>query len=260
MKRILYFVTLTIIVLSIAEGASAQTTLLDTFSNADSFTISGSTPRTYMGNSFTNNSLAMTTGSFQITNISIFLASAAAASYNDIVARLQFWNTVNSAGTPVFSNAAGSLRTFDLGAASLSANAFYQIDLTLAVPIVLTGGAGHNWGFAINYQGDQGSGLMDNTNLTSLITYSSTGDPYAAGQITNNTSPNYGYYRNASGRTDFNFASTDSRTLGVASQGIAIIISGNELPIPEPSSALLMLGSLPVLGLGLWMRRRAASR
>jgi hypothetical protein len=220
-----------------AGRASAQTTLLDTFSLAETLTLTTSTPRTYMGNSFTNNSLPAGTTGFQISDLTIYMASGAAASYSDIVARLQFWNSYNANGASVFSNAAGAF-TIDLGALTTAANTFYTIDVTLATPITLTGGAGTNWGFVQNFQGNTGGGLVDNTNLTSLITASTTG--YAAGTVTNGSAPAFGYYRNASGRTDFNFSSTDSRTLaGLNNQAIAIIING--APIPEPSSTMLLL-------------------
>lgn len=252
------FLLLALIAFSAIGRLSAQTTLLDTFSSATNFTFSGTEPRTYMGNSFTNNSLPAGTGSFQITSLTIYMASVTATNYTDISARIQFWNTTNAASTPVFSNAAGPLLTLSLGPLSTMANSFYTFNITLTTPITLTGGSGTNWGFVQNFQGDTGSGLMDTTNLTSLITYNTNGG-YAAGQITNGTAPNQGYYRNASGRTDFNFASTDSRTLSLNSQGIGIIIRGNPIPVPEPSSvALLGLSGVGLAVAAFRARRRRA--
>ena len=160
-------------------------------------------------------------------------------SYNDVVARIQFWNTYNGNSTPVFSNAAGGLVTVDLGPITTAANNIYTINVTLNTPITLLGGPGTNWGFAQNFQGNTGSGLADTTDLTSLIT-SNTAGTYAAGQITTGTSPVFGYYRNAGGETDFNFASTDARSLtGLNGQGIGIIIVGHVVgggPTPTPTA------------------------
>jgi hypothetical protein len=69
-------------------------------------------------------------------------------------------------------------------------------------------------------------------NLTSLITANS-GDTYASGQILTGVDPTYGYLRNASGRTDFNFNPTDARSLGLDYQGVGIIIEG----IPDTGPA-----------------------
>ncbi len=96
----------------------------------------------------------------------------------------------------------------------------------LGVPVTLTGGNGTAWGWAQNFQGDIGAGFTDQPDLTSLITSNGAGT-WESGQILTGTSPAFGYYRNASGRTDFNFASTDARSLsGLNAQGVGIIISG----------------------------------
>lgn len=241
---------------SVITPAQAQTTLLDTFTNADGLTFTGSMPRTYMGDAFTNNSLPAGTSSFQITSLTIYLVTEAAAEYTDVVARLQFWNTVSTASTPVFSSAAGSIITIDLGALSATATTFYSFNITLSTPITLTGGSGHNWGFAQNFRGSTTGGTpADDSNLTSLITSNSLGG-YAAGQVTTGTSPAQGYYRNASGRTDLNFATGDSRSLtGLNSQGIAIIINGTPV-VPEPSTNALLLGACGLVIVARWMRIR----
>jgi hypothetical protein len=140
----------------------------------------------------------------------------------------------------VFTNASGPLITVDLGPQNLTANTFTAIPVTLATPLVLPGGPGTQWGFAQNFQGNTGAGLGDTTNLTSLITAHSNG-LYSTGQITTGTAPAFGYYRNASARVDFNFDSTDARTLaGLNAQGIGIVVfgvaQGGATPTPTPTA------------------------
>jgi hypothetical protein len=200
--------------------------LLDTITGADTTTFTGSTPRTYMGDGWTNNTIPAGSTSVRITALTMYMVSATTQAYTDVVARIQFWNTYNQAATPVFTNASGPLITVDLGPLNLTANTFTAIPVTLATPLVLPGGPGTNWGWAQNFQGNTGAGLADTTNLTSLITAHSNG-LYSTGQITTGTAPAFGYYRNASARVDFNFDSTDARTLaGLNAQGIGIVIFG----------------------------------
>ncbi len=258
-------VALAAILSSLALGRASALTLLDTFNapagTTESYTFTGSTPRTYMGDGFTNNSLPAGTTSFQITSFSFLVVTAAATTYTDVVGRIQFWNTANggttSATNPAFANAAGQLITVDLGALTSTANSIYKFDVTLNTPITLTGGSGTNWGFAQNFQGNTGAGLADDTNLTSVISYNTTSTGYAAGTITTGASPTFGYYRNANSETNFNFTST-SRSLGFNYQGVAIIINGNAV-VPEPSSvALASFGGLGMLFALRRMRRRSA--
>src|SRR5207253_3219020 len=142
------------------------------------------------------------------------MVSAAVVAYTDIHARLALWNNYVAANTPVFTNQAAFFDV-DIGPLTTAANSFYTVQVTVLTPYpFLVGGAGTQWGFAQNFQGNTGGGLMDDSNLTSTITYNHTGGVYPAGQVTVGTAPVYGYYRNASARTDFNFASTDARNLG----------------------------------------------
>jgi hypothetical protein len=192
-----------------------------------------------MGDGWTNSAIPASSTSVKITGLTLYMVSATTQAYTDVVARIQFWNNHNQAATPVFTNPSGALITVDLGPQNLTANTFTAIPVTLATPLVLPGGPGRQWGFAQNFQGNTGAGLGDTTNLTSLITAHSNG-LYATGQITTGTAPAFGYFRNASNRVDFNFASTDSRTLqGLNAQGIGIVIfgtaQGGGTPTPTPT-------------------------
>jgi hypothetical protein len=214
-------------------------TLLDTITGADTTTFTESSPRTYMGDGWTNNTIPAGSTSVKVTGLTLYMVSKTTQAYTDVVARIQFWNNHNQAATPVFTNPSGALITVDLGPQNLTANTFTAIPVTLATPLVLPGGPGRNWGFAQNFQGNTGAGLGDTNNLTSMITAHSNG-LYATGQITTGTAPAFGYFRNASSRVDFNFASTDSRTLqGLNAQGIGIVIfgtaQGGGTPTPTPT-------------------------
>jgi hypothetical protein len=188
-----------------------------------------------MGDGWTNNAIPAGTNSVKITGLTLYMVSTTTQAYTDVVARIQFWNNYNQAATPVFTNPAGPLITADLGPLNLTANSFTAIPVTLATPVILPGGPGTQWGFAQNFQGNTGAGLADTTNLTSLITAHSNGQ-YSTGQITTGTGPQFGYYRNVSGRVDFNFDSTDMRSLGLNAQGIGIVIFGTaETATPTPT-------------------------
>lgn len=235
-----------------AGRVSANTTLLDTFTGTSLQTFTSSTPHTYMGDGFTNNALPTTTTSFQITGVQMYVVFAAAATYTDVVGRIQFWNTANggttSATNPAFANAAGPLITADFGALSPTGTSYQEFSLALSAPITLTGGPGTNWGFAQNFQSSTTAAptLADDSNLTSLITANSS-DEYAAGMITTGTGPAYGYYRNVNSETNFNFTSTARSISGQDYQGIAIVLIGNV--VPEPSSlAALAAGALALGG------------
>jgi hypothetical protein len=211
---------------------------LDTVTDSDTQTFTGSMPRTYMGDGFTNNTLPGGTTSFNITKLTLYMVSQAAQTYTDVVARVQFWNTYNAGNTPVFTNPTAGPILIDLGPFTSAANTFYTISVTLVTPVTLIGGSGTAWGFAQNFQSNTGAGLVDDSNLTSLIT-SNSGDTYASGMILTGADPTFGYYRNASGRTDFNFASSDARSLtGLDYQAVGIIVEGvpNTGPAPTPTA------------------------
>lgn len=245
-----------------AVSRLSATTILDTVTNASNFTFTGSTPRTYMGDGFTNTSLNANSR-IAVTDISVFLVSATAQTYTDVLARIQFYNSYDPNALSVFSNPAGPLLTIDLGMQTFAANTIYQFNITLPTPTSITL-MGNNFGFAQNFQGSTVIGVApaDTTNLTSLITYNTGATGFAAGQITTGGAPNYGYYRNASGRTDFNFignsGTTDQRSLGFANQGIGIIINGTITQVPEPSTYAMMAGGVAMLGAMMRFRRRSS--
>ena len=214
--------------------------LLDTYTNATAFSITSSVPHTYMGDGFMNTVLPGGTTYFSIRSYDFFMASIAATAYTDIHARMQFWSTYVQTATAVnqFSNPAGFFDV-DLGAFTTAASSFYQVTITVLTPFpFFAGGASTQWGYVQNFQGNVGAGLVDDTNLTSIISSCATcAGVYASGQITTGTAPNYGYYRNASSETNFNFLGTSSRTLGLVTQGIAVIIRGDPHSGATPTPA-----------------------
>jgi hypothetical protein len=198
------------------RAPQAFTPIFDSRTNATvSFT--SSTPRTYMGQPF---NLASDS---PITQMKAYMVSTAAVTYTAIEARVQFWDAFTSASSPIFSSPVGPVYTFSLGAGSLAANTFYELTLTFPSPIVLTGTNNH--GVTINYRGNTGAGLQDTTNLTNAIRGGTGAPAFAVGSVPL-PAPNYGYTRNASGRTDFNFDSTDLRSIGANSALVMILYTG----------------------------------
>ena len=198
------------------RAPQALTPIFDTRTNA-AVSFTNSTPRTYMGQPF---NLASDS---PITQMKVYMVSTAAVNYTDLEARVQFWDAFP--GTPsLFASPAGPIYAFNLGAGSLAANVFYELTLTFPSPIVLTGTDNH--GVTINYRGDTGAGLQDTNNLTNAIRNTV---PFAVGSVPL-PAPNYGYARNASTRTDFNFDSTDLRNIGANSALVLILYTGADDP------------------------------
>ncbi|WP_257387341.1 hypothetical protein [Tahibacter caeni] len=183
-----------------------------------SLTITTGTPRTYIGGVA---NIAGAGPQVDITSLDLSLASAAAVTYTNIRARVQFWDVYTAAGTPVFSSPAGTPIEIDLGPQTLTANNVYTVTVNLAAPLRLNSLTGK--GFGVNFQGDTGAGLVDDTNLTTALTYGSAQPVGTSGVNAGN-----GFYRNASGRTDFNFASTDLRTFtGITDTRTMLVLRGN---------------------------------
>jgi hypothetical protein len=204
----------------------ANTLVLDTFTNAPGLAVSGVNPRSYMGDPF---NAADPGGPLEITQIVFYMSSSIDRTFSDgLCLRIQFWDNYNGTSDPVFSNAAGGVNLFTIpGPASLSANAFYAITATLSTPLSFVDLI--NNGFVVNYQGDNGTGCADTDTLTSLIRYVDKPDeaPLPVGSIPL-PPPDWGYYRNASGLTNFNLNSTDLRGIsGTNSNAIAIKLYAN---------------------------------
>jgi hypothetical protein len=213
------------------RAPQAYTPIFDSVTNVTSFS-AATAPHTYMGQAFN-----LATAS-PITAMQIELASLAAVNYTNLEVRIQFWDTFNGSTNPVFSSPVGSVYTFNLGAGSLALNTLYDISVTFATPIILTGTNNH--GVTINFRGDTGAGLADTTNLTTAIRGGTGAPAFAVGSVPL-AGPAYGYYRNVTGRTDFNFDSGDSRSVGANSAVAFILFTG----APDPTATATATATLP---------------
>jgi hypothetical protein len=197
--------------------AAVDVLVFDSFTNADAYTTTTGSPRTFMGYAFNT---ADPGTALQITKVTVYLAytGTSATTYNSLRVNFQLWNDYTAASNPVFSNgvSGGPFFADVAGPITLNPNTYSPIDVTLASPVAMTDLV--NNGYAVNIQGDTGSGLASNDILTSLMRYS------AANPIAVGSSPiagtSYGY-RNASGLTNFNFNSSDLRGFsGVSNQAM----------------------------------------
>jgi hypothetical protein len=114
-------------------------------------------------------------------------------------------------------------------------------------------------GIAVNWQSDAGGTgtFIDDTNLTAALRVSGSSNILPGA----NTSPNSGYYRNASGETDLNFQSSDARTLsGVTNGGLVFRLTAAEVAVPEPGTMLFLGSALVVLAGVRRPRARLAGR
>jgi hypothetical protein len=220
--------------------------LLDTFTGQPTRNITTSIPRTYMGDGFIPATLPGGTSYVNVRSFTFYMTAAAVANYTDVHARLTLWNTYVQTGTavPQFSNLA-ALFDVDLGPVNVTVpSALFEITVEPLSPYPFLAVTGAQWGYAQNFQSSTTGGpVVDDDNLTSVITSNASGaGAYPTGQITTFSSPNFGYYRNASGLTNFNFLGTDLRTLGLVSQAIGIILRGDPqtgpTPIVEPTPSL----------------------
>jgi hypothetical protein len=222
-------------------AAPAGTLVFDTISGDPDITVGG-TPRTYMGQDF---NAADPGGPLLIERVIVLMASLTTQSYTNIRASVQLWDE-GGLISPAFITPAGPVQQFDLGPLSLDAFFAYDVDLVFATPIPLTGLIFH--GIAINFKGDTGGGLADTDNLSAAVRYGAV--PIAVG-----SNPNLdGSWRNASGRTDFNFNfHTDLRSI-VGEENSALAIQIYAVEVPEPSTLWLAAGCLAIAA----SRRRRA--
>lgn len=182
------------------------------------FTTTTGTPRAYIGGA------ANITGpgpQVDITSIDVFMAATADVSFTNVRARIQFWDTYASAASPIYSAPAGAVVEADTGPLTTVTNTVSTITITLPTPLRLNSLTGK--GFTVNFQGDTGGGLADNANLTVPLAINGA---MAVGTSAVNAAN--GFYRNASGRTDFNFIPSDLRTFtGITDTRTALVLRGN---------------------------------
>jgi hypothetical protein len=166
-----------------------------------------------------------------VSRVNIHMVSTAATTYSGgIRANLQFWENFSSGATPIFSTSLGTYTVTIVGLTTVAVNTVYSFDVDFSPPIVFADAT--NNGVVINYQSDSGSGFADNTNLTSLIQRDGTLPTVGTTPL---SGPNYGYYRNASGRTDLNFDSSDFRSLSSPSL-LAMILYRSYTVTETPTS------------------------
>ncbi len=202
-------------------AASSEVLVLDTASGSPSFSVTGGLPRTVMGDPF---DAADPGFPLRITGVELFLVSTAAQTYEDgLCIRLRFWENHDSASSPVFSTPVSLLYHMKApGPLTLDPATFYTYSRELRPPADFANPTGN--GFVVNFQGDSGSGCQDSNDLTALIRFvdEPTQAPLAVGNIPLQA-PRLGFYRNTTGRTDFNFEPVDLRYIqGTNSNAVAI--------------------------------------
>jgi hypothetical protein len=185
-----------------ADKTWATTLIYDTFSDPRNVTISGYTdvtPHTYMGQAF-NADPTFPYPNPIVNNVAAYFFPTQNANYKKLQLNVSFWDNFNPSATSVFSNLLASF-SFNYGALNVSnSNIGYVFNPSFR-DVTFTGLNNH--GVTINLKADTGSGLVDTDNFASLLTFSK----YPI-RIGSNAASN-GYYVNASGRTDSNFASGD---------------------------------------------------
>jgi PEP-CTERM motif len=208
---------------------------------------SGTTPRTFIGQAF---DIADPGGPPEIISIDLVMFATTAINYQNTQIRLQFWNSYNDSANPVFSNPVSGLQLFTTGPIAASGITAFEFNFKFAPPIPLTGLTGH--GLTVNWQSDPaGTGTFaDDDNITAALRASGSADINPGV----NDNPSSGYYRNASGETDFNFQSPDARILQGATNG-GLVFALTVDAVPEPGTATLV--GLGIVGLlAIICRRR----
>jgi hypothetical protein len=142
--------------------------LLDTF-NGRTVSFTGSTPRTYMGDGFTNSTLTPGTTYVSLRSYTFYMVAAVVANYTDIHARLALWDNYNAASaTTVFANN-NAFFDVDLGPVNITAApVFFAVTVTALPPFpFFNGGPSSPWGYSQNFQGSTtGGAVADDNNLT----------------------------------------------------------------------------------------------
>jgi len=213
----------------------------------DGLFLLGTPGRTWVGQPFT----AADPGyPLKISSVTAWFAATQAMSFTDFVMSVQLWDSFNPFAASVFSSPVGSVQSQSYGALSVNAFEIYAATVVFAQPLALTGLSGH--GVAINFQVNTGSGLTVTENVSVPGRATSAAGAFPVGTVPL-PGPSYGYYRNASGRTDFNFASSDLYTAGSWS-ALAIEL---DAAVPEPATFFGVGGSVVGLLLVARARRRA---
>jgi len=237
--------------LSMSAVAHADLIAFDTLTGVTNFNVAAAS-NTFLGAAVNLGAAAITSPTLTGVDATLINTSGV-AQIGALRLNVFVWGTFTSATTPVFSNSLGNA-TFNFGNVNLANNSVFLITdalnpgitpgLTFTTPIAITGTTG--LGFTFNWQINTGAGFANVNNLTSAIR--DAGIAPVVGTNAAGISPNFGYYRNASGRTDGNFASTDLRQIGPDSN-----IAFRVYVIPTPSAAALIgMGGL------LAARRRRA--
>jgi hypothetical protein len=233
-----------------ADKTCAATLAFDSLAGGPTLTYSASIPRTYIGQAFSADP-TFPYSNLIVNRMTVNMVSVAAVNYNNIKFNVSFWDNFDPSATSVFSNL---ITSFDvsLGALNTAGNTYYIKPFSFG-DVTFTGLNNH--GVSISFKGDTGSGLVTTDNLTSLLRYSSS-VPIAVGS---NAASN-GYYVNASGRTDSNFASSDlDNSEPYLALGITI---GYDAPAPTPTAVpepFTVIGTIVGGTAALRMRKKLKS-
>ena len=200
------------------EGAAV--TIYDSFTGAANLTATTGSPRTYMASPF----VAAGPGTIaHIEEATVYLrATATFGCSGGIDIRIQVWDSFDGGAVAVFSNAVGAVETFTVpGPLAFLNGSNTPINVTFPVARDLADLEG---GWAIAYRCDNGAGLVSDDAATSWIRG---GGALAVGSFPPASGgfgpPQYGFYRNVAGQTNFNHLSSDLRTF-VDVNDIALVL------------------------------------
>jgi hypothetical protein len=177
-----------------------------------------------------------------ITSMRITMVAGAAMNLADSRLRVQFWDTFNPAATgttQVFSNSF-PLETFSTGPINVTGATAFTFTLNFTTPIGLIGLTNH--GLVVNWQSDAGGTgtFIDDTLLTTALRTGTGGTvPPPALTAGSDLNPGGGYFRNASGQTDFNEQAGNARNIANVG-GLAFELTA--ATVPEPSTYALFAG------------------
>ena len=225
-------------------------TAFETAPPTESFTATGSTPNTFMGDAY-----GLVPGATSITGFDIYPVNLSTTNFTGLKINIFVWGTVNtgavSAATPAFSNLLGSF-TLTTGTGAFNSGSFFPFEgspvgsapgITLGAPLAIPSNV---IGLTFNYQGTtDGTNYSSINSLTSLIVLGAA--PTVGTNILGGATG--GYYRNANSETNGNFTSA-LRSVTGTNENLAVRIYGD---VPAPGAcALVGLG-----GLAFARRRRA---